>query len=377
MSKFDPDAFIKEHEVKEEEKPAFDPDAYLAEHSPKGGSPEIELGKLLMAGGAGLVLGGATGPGVKSIMESKGLLRPSKSAKTGPTKAFKTPTQVTEVAIGKRTPKVTAGAAGTPSAVENYGKSQFVDSQGKGLFYGAGETGDYAGARKAAEEAITAEKRFPGMKVIEGGATPLAVPESVAEAIADENKAKALSQSMESQAKALAQQKEIDELGRLRTERLAKVQKPVFGRELFANLKNAPVKTVVSNAGEMLNRMVSPTGLSTAGSRLFGALGGLDVGLQGYDAANRGSEGQYGRALVSGLGALGGLGAMSRHPIVMPIGLAATTAAPFLNMYLDKKSKEHPELFKKLGLAQGGSVQQQITPEQMAQLRAMLLSMKS
>lgn len=332
----------------------------------------VDPSNKFLAGAAGLVAGSALGPGIKSIMASKGLLTPKQyaGAKLGDAIKLKTPTEVAEQAIANRTPSAAKAAAPVGGAVENYGRSQFVDPQGKGLFYGAGETGDYAGARKAAEEAISAEKRFPGMKTIEGGSTPFSVPENVAKQIASEKQAASVLQNAKNQA-------EINDVAKLRAQRLAQVQQSSGpARELMANFKAAPVKTAISRTGDFLNKAISPSGLSTAGSRALGGLGGLDVGIQGVDAFERASEGQILRSLISGVGAAGGVAAMSRHPIAMPLGIGASLVAPGLNSLLDKMAKENPQLFKKLNMAAGGLVhlssggQPQFTPEEIEQFKA-------
>lgn len=66
-------------------------------------------------------------------------------------------------------------------------------------------------------------------------------------------------------------------------------------------------------------------------------------------------KGQYGRAAVSGLGALGGAAALTRHPLLMPIGMGIAAGAPYLNEYLDTLAEKHPGLH----LADGGSVEDQ------------------
>ena len=90
-----------------------------------------------------------------------------------------------------------------------------------------------------------------------------------------------------------------------------------------------------------------------AGKALALGSAGFDVG----DAIDRGHKGEYGRAIVSGLGALGSGATMIPHPAARIGGTAAATAAPFINMYLDKVAREHPELAEKLHLAEGGAVQ--------------------
>jgi len=126
------------------------------------------------------------------------------------------------------------------------------------------------------------------------------------------------------------------------------------GPGVIEGLKTAPMQTLgrgVGALGELTNRIISP-GFSQFGNRLVGGLGGLDFGLQGTQAVKHFGEGQIGRGLVSTLGALGGVGAMTRHPIVMPLGIGASIAAPYINEQLEKIAKKHPQLY----LAEGGAV---------------------
>jgi len=309
-----------------------------------------------VAGTAGVVGGAMLGPGLKSEFDKYGIpgLKPQATTAPQVPPTFKSPTDVAAQAIKNRQGSVTVeGYPSNPNA--NYGRSQFVNPEGKGLFYGTGETGDYSGVRKSAEEAIAAEKQFPGMKSIQGGATPFSVPEHVAKELES-------LKIQEDAARNAHNQAEVSRIAHLRASRLQAVEnaykelnaKPGF----MESLRGAPVQAArrgIENVGEFLNRTISPHGMATAGSRALGALGGLDVGLQGTNAVEHAMKGQYGRAAVSGLGALGGAAAMTRHPLLMPIGMGIAAGAPYLNEYLDTLAEKHPGLH----LADGGSVEDQ------------------
>lgn len=306
-----------------------------------------------VAGTAGVVSGAMLGPGLKSEFDKYGIpgLKPQATTAPQVPPTFKSPTDVAAQAIKNRQGSVTVeGYPSNPNA--NYGRSQFVNPEGKGLFYGTGETGDYSGVRKSAEEAIAAEKQFPGMKSIQGGATPFSVPEHVAKELES-------LKIQEDAARNAHNQAEVSRIAHLRASRLQAVEnaykelnaKPGF----MESLRGAPVQAArrgIENVGDFLNRTISPHGMATAGSRALGALGGLDVGLQGTNAVEHAMKGQYGRAAVSGLGALGGAAALTRHPLLMPIGMGIAAGAPYLNEYLDTLAEKHPGLH----LADGGSV---------------------
>jgi len=86
---------------------------------------------------------------------------------------------------------------------------------------------------------------------------------------------------------------------------------------------------------------------------------GLALGSAGYDVGDvidRSNKGQYGRGIVSGLGAIGSAATLAPNPIVKGLGMGVSLGAPMLNMYLDKKAQEHPEFFEKYNLAKGGTV---------------------
>jgi hypothetical protein len=315
------------------------------------------------------------GPAIKETVQKYGVPGLTELPKQEIVKppSFKSPTEVATQAIQNRTPSVTV--QGVPTAVETYNRTQYVNPEGKGLYYGAGETGEYSGARKAAAEAIAAEKRFPGMKSIEGGKIPFSVPEPIA------NELKQL-QEAEKAALASKNQAEVNRVAQIRADRLKAIEeayaakniKPSFLQQ-FAQSPLTATRSGIERGGEFINRMISPQGQKLLGSRFFGALGGLDVGLQGTSAIEHFGKGEIGRGIVNTLGSIGGAAAMTRHPLLMPIGMGVSMAAPFVNTYLDKIAKEHPNLHLATGglayLAGGGQpnaeqIQSNISPQEQA-----------
>lgn len=95
-------------------------------------------------------------------------------------------------------------------------------------------------------------------------------------------------------------------------------------------------KRATQKAGNVMHKATS----GFIANPLLRAATGFGAGYGISDAAQRADRGDFGRALISGAGALGDIAAMSRHPIAMPIGAAVGTAAPLLNMYLDELEKE-------------------------------------
>ena len=265
-----------------------------------------------VAGTVGVVGGAMLGPGLKSEFDKYGVPGLKSQATPAPQvpPTFKSPTDVAAQAIKNRQGSVTVeGYPSNPNA--NYGRSQFVNPEGKGLFYGTGETGDYSGVRKSAEEAIAAEKQFPGMKSIQGGTTPFSVPEHVAKELES-------LKIQEDAARNAHNQAEVNRIAQTRATRLQSLENAYkelnVKPRMFKSFIESPLTGVrkgIESFGRALNTDVSPTGLSTKGTHLFGALGGLDVGLQGTNAVEHAMKGEFGRAAVSGLGALGGaLGAV-------------------------------------------------------------------
>lgn len=312
------------------------------------------VGPGFVAESIGAGAGALLGPGIKSEVEKYGIpgLKPVAKPPIQVPPSFKSPSQVAEQAIKNRIASVTV--EGVPEgAVKNYGlSSQFVNPAGEKVYYGAGQTGDYAGVHSVAKEAIASEKQFPGMKPIQGGTTPFSVPEHVAKELE-------VLRLQEEAARAANNQAEVNKIAQTRAVRLKAVEDayaqinktPGF----LESIRTAPLQAArrgVENFGDFLNRSISPHGLATAGSRALGALGGYDVGIQGTEAVKHLSNDHWGRAAVSGLGALGGGLAMTRHPLLMPLGIGAAAAAPFINNYLEGVAAKHPGWH----LAEGGMV---------------------
>jgi len=95
-------------------------------------------------------------------------------------------------------------------------------------------------------------------------------------------------------------------------------------------------KRAVQKTGNVMHKATS----GFVANPLLRAATGFGAGYGISDAAQRAEKGDYGRAAISGLGALGDIATMTRHPIAMPIGAAVGTAAPLVNMYLDELEKE-------------------------------------
>lgn len=218
-------------------------------------SPEF-FGGLTGAGGAitaaGDVLFSKGRPLFRQAEKLFGVMQDPNLAPPKPRK-FLDPAQVAERAIAARETSM------APTATETYMKSgQFISPEGKPLYYGAGETGEYSGARKAAERAIETEKMFPGMKVLPGE-TPIALPSQTTTQVEAE---RAEAQRL----KDIEQQKEINRMAQMRAERLAERNK----------LKK------IENRGKAL------TGAETIGTKVVSPiLGGYQLGSQGAQAYNR------------------------------------------------------------------------------------------
>ena len=95
-------------------------------------------------------------------------------------------------------------------------------------------------------------------------------------------------------------------------------------------------KRAVQKAGNVMHKATS----GFIANPLLRAATGFGAGYGLSDAAQRADKGDFGRALISGLGAAGDIATMTRHPIAMPIGAAVGTAAPLVNMYLDELERE-------------------------------------
>ena len=115
-----------------------------------------------------------------------------------------------------------------------------------------------------------------------------------------------------------------------------------------AAVKNNKIPARIAKGVESLGPLAPIAGKSLA----LGSLG-YEIG----DVVDRSNKGEYGRAIVSGLGALGSGASMIPHPVTRIGGTAVATAAPFINMYLDKLAKENPETAEKYKFSEGGVVQ--------------------
>jgi hypothetical protein len=79
-------------------------------------------------------------------------------------------------------------------------------------------------------------------------------------------------------------------------------------------------------------------------------IAGGSAAFQGVDAYNRAQSGDYGGALIGGLGAIGSAASLIPHPITRIGGTALGMGAEALNMYLDSlKNKNKPQ-----GMREGG-----------------------
>ena len=216
-------------------------------------SPEFfggTVGAIGAAGAAGDILFSKGRPLFRAAEKMFGFEDPN--AKVKP-RVFSTPAEVAERAIQARMPQVDGGAT------ENYMKSgQYISPEGKPLYYGAGDTGDYSGARKAAERAIETEKMFPGMKVLQGG-TPIALPQDLTTQV-ETQRAEAQRQQD------IKNQQEVNRAAEQRAQMLAERNR----------LKD------IQQRGKIL------TGTGTIGTKVGAPiLGGYQVGSQGAQAYNR------------------------------------------------------------------------------------------
>lgn len=194
---------------------------------------------------------------------------------------FLDPAQVTERAIAAREAQM------APTATEAYMKSgQYISPEGKPLYYGAGETGEYSGARKAAERAIETEKMFPGMKVLPGE-TPIALPKDVTAQVETE---RAEAQRL----KDIEQQKEINQLGAKRARlldernRLARLKGGLGGAETFGSKVAAPILggyELGSQGAQAYNRLtredLQPSDIAAGATNIAGAGVGASSMLPG------------------------------------------------------------------------------------------------
>jgi hypothetical protein len=216
-------------------------------------SPEFfggAVGTIGAAGAAGDILFSKGRPLFRAAEKMFGMEDPNARVKP---RVFSTPAEVAERAIQARMPQVDGGAT------ENYMKSgQYISPEGKPLYYGAGDTGDYSGARKAAERAIETEKMFPGMKVLQGG-TPIALPQDLTTQVETQ---RAEAQRMQD----IKNQQEVNKAAEQRAQMLAERNR----------LKD------IQQRGKIL------TGTGTIGTKVGAPiLGGYQLGSQGAQAYNR------------------------------------------------------------------------------------------
>jgi hypothetical protein len=216
-------------------------------------SPEFfggAVGVLGAAGAAGDVLFSKGRPLFRAAEKMFGFEDPNVKVKP---RVFSTPAEVAERAIQARMPKVDGGAT------QNYMMSgQYISPEGKPLYYGAGDTGDYSGARKSAERAIETEKMFPGMKVLQGN-TPIALPQDLTTQVETQ---RAEAQRLQD----IKNQQEVNKVAEQRARMLAERNR----------LKD------IEKRGKLL------TGTETIGTKVASPiLGGYQVGSQGAQAYNR------------------------------------------------------------------------------------------
>jgi len=216
-------------------------------------SPEFfggAVSALGAAGAAGDILFSKGRPLFRAAEKMFGFEDPNARVKP---RVFSTPAEVAERAIQARMPQVDGGAT------ENYMKSgQYISPEGKPLYYGAGDTGDYSGARKAAERAIETEKMFPGMKVLQGG-TPIALPQDLTTQVETQRAEVQRQQDIKNQ-------QEVNRAAEQRAQMLAERNR----------LKD------IQQRGKVL------TGTGTIGTKVGAPiLGGYQLGSQGAQAYNR------------------------------------------------------------------------------------------
>ena len=252
-----------------------------------------------LAGGA--MIGVPAGYGVAAA----GQMLPDVPAPRGAAASqFKTPVEVANRAIAARQ----APPAGSvmPEAVENW-----VNTQQGGT---KPEAANYKQASSFAEEALQHETANPTRKVLEE--SRFSVPKEVAAQIKAEKEAAAAAQ-------ALKHQQEVNEIAKLRADRLAQLKNTVFpGEKLLAG---------AGTAGNALMNMTKGTIPRLAGH----AISGAGVGLSAADVAERLKRGEYGRAAISTLGGAGDVATMTRNPVAMALGLPVGIGAPLVNMGLD------------------------------------------
>ncbi|CAB4196386.1 hypothetical protein UFOVP1640_88 [uncultured Caudovirales phage] len=252
-----------------------------------------------LAGGA--MIGVPAGYGVAAA----GNLIPDVPAPRGAAASqFQTPVEVANRAIAAR--QAPPPGSAMPQAVENW-----INTQQGGT---KPEAANYKQAHQFAEEAGQFERANPTQKVLEE--SRLAVPKEVAAQIKAEKEAAAATQ-------ALKHQQEVNEIAKLRADRLSQLKNTVFpGEKLLAG---------AGTAGNALMNMTKGTIPRLAGH----AISGAGVGLSAADVAERLKRGEYGRAAISALGGAGDVATMTRNPVAMALGVPVGIGAPLVNMGLD------------------------------------------
>ena len=100
----------------------------------------------------------------------------------------------------------------------------------------------------------------------------------------------------------------------------------------FASPVTKPISKAISVAKPVTDTLSKISNIPVVGRALAGA-GALG---EGQDAYNRYQHGDYGRALISGLGALGSAATVLPSPVTKGVGAAAGMAAPAINGLIDK-----------------------------------------
>lgn len=94
----------------------------------------------------------------------------------------------------------------------------------------------------------------------------------------------------------------------------------------------AKMKAALQNTG----RAITPTGvMGKVVNTAMPVLSMAGAGTEAVDAYNRFSHGDYGRGIVSSLGALGSAASMIPHPVTRAVGTGAALAAPAINAAID------------------------------------------
>jgi hypothetical protein len=288
-------------------------------------SPEL-MGYL--GGGAGAV--GAAGDVIYSkgrplIRMGEKLLGMQTEVPPKP-RTFLDPSTVAQQAIERRMPTDVV-PEGSTTTVRNWTVGK--PGAGTGQFGGQEFLGgaNYKEANKIAEQALAAEKQFPGTKVLPGSL--LSVPEAEAKNLAEQKAALAAEQDRLNQA-------EVQKVAQTRAERLGE----------RANLRHQVArKNIATGAGTIATKVGAPI------------LGGYELGSQGAQAYNRltrpdltASDIAAGATNIVGAGA----GALSMLPgkYRIPAAILAQGAGAVAN-WLDKRNPRNEEEQK----ASGGLVQ--------------------